>query len=325
MRTGLIFVIILFIYFLSGCERPVDNNQTGIGIPPAVPTGLKVYYANDGEVFIYWHHNNESDLKGYNIYRSTDSTHYSKEGFTSENYFYDDSLSYDSTYMYKVTALNLWNDESLPTVPVSATPLNLYAPEAPRNLLINARNWQGKLSVYLMWDPAKESDVKDYKIYRDTVADFNPDSSKFIGLSGTNNFSDTTRLALYKIYYYRTKAVDQGGLISKESPEVSDQILSIPQIIFPQNNSQTNYFQYFKIHAIKIPATYKIIVQDNEFFGTFWQTEFSSENANDTLLISFDATYIQPNTTYYWRIAAYSHQSTEPNSVSPLYKFVIKQ
>ncbi len=325
MRTIFILSVISFILLSNGCERPITTNQTDLGIPPAVPTGLIVYYASDGEVLLLWHRNKGLDLEGYNIYRSTDSTRYSKIGFTSQNYYYDDSLSYDSTYYYEIASLDIWNKESLRTLPVSAKPINRYAPEAPKNLQINARNWQGKLSVYLNWDPAVESDVSHYKIYRDTTANFIVDSSIFTGISYINNFTDSTGLNLYTDYYYRVKAVDKGGLISKESSEVNDRILGIPKLIFPHDNSIINYFPDFKIIAIKIPTTYNIIVQDNKFFGTFWQKKFNSNIVNNTIQIPFIANYIQPNITYYWRIATYSHQTIEPNSVSPLYKFIIKQ
>ena len=67
---------------LIGCERPTDANQKDDGIPPAVPTGVQISYAADGEILIEWLSNSEVDLKGYNVYRKVDTTDYKFLTFT---------------------------------------------------------------------------------------------------------------------------------------------------------------------------------------------------------------------------------------------------
>ncbi len=323
LRLSLIVLIILLL--LSGCERPTDITQTDSGIPPAVPIGLHVAYANDGLIAIEWQNNVEADLNGYNVYRSTDSTKFTFIYFTNNNYYLDDSLNYNTTYFYKITAVDIWNKESQLTGIVSAKPVNIYTPSTPRGLSINARNWEGKLLVYLSWLPNTEGDIAGFNIYKSLSPNFNADSATYIGFTKDINFSDTTNLSLYTQYYYRIKAVDKGGLQSDQTSIVNDEIYEIPQIIFPVDGSQTNYFYNFLIKAINVPANYKIIVQDNMFFGEFWSKDFFSSTVNDTISVTFDPTYLNSNTTYYWRVATFSQDGTNPNSVSPLYKFVINQ
>ncbi len=319
----------LFILFLSviiaGCGRQANINQAADSVPPAVPDGLRIAYASDGLIALEWQNNVEADLSGYNIYRSTDSLSFSNIGFTSNNYYFDDSLNYNTTYYYKITAVNISKMESQPTSVISAKPINRYPPSAPRGLSINARNYEGKLSVYLSWIPNSEGDIAGFNIYKGVSNSFTADSSTFIGFTNNINFSDTLNLSLYTHYYYRIKAVDKGGLLSDPTYIVNDEIYGMPQAVFPQDGAQTNYFNNFLIKAIAEPAAYQIIVQDNVYFGQFWSTQFSSSIVNDTISVNFNPTYLDANYTYYWRIATYSPGSNQPNSISPLYKFIIKQ
>ncbi len=323
-RTIVLLLILLIITF-SGCDRIVNTNQSGSGIPPAVPTGLRVAYATDGEAALVWRSNSEADLQGYNIYRSTDSTNFILAGSTSDNYYYDDSLQYNETYYYKITATDIWNDESLPTKIVSAKPINRYAPSIPAGLSINARNYQDSISIYLSWNPNYESDIAGFNIYRSKERNFNADSTTLIHFTSDINYTDTLNLSLYQEYYYKIKAVDKGGLISGASYEVSDEILGIPKIIFPANNSTVNYFNYFLIKSVSVPANYKIVVQDNMFYGEVWSDDFTSSIIDDTVAVNFNASYINTYVPYYCRIMTFTNGSNEPNSVSPLYKFIIKQ
>ncbi len=323
IRTGLFALLSLIFSF--GCNRPLDNTQSDTGVPPGVPVGLQVAYATDGTVAIYWQNNSEATLQGYNIYRSTDSVNFNVINFTNNNYYIDDSLNYNTTYYYRITAIDIWNNESKPTKIVSARPVNNYAPNPPQGFAINARNWDGKLSVYLSWYPNSEGDIKGFNIYKSLSENFTPGDSNLIGFTTGLNFSDTVNLKLYTTYYYIIKAVDKGGLTSPRSQELNDQIYGVPQIIFPQDNAQTSYFSNFIIRGIAVPANYKIVVQDNQFFSDFWSTSFFSSVVNDTISVNFNPVYINSNTTYYWRVATYSQDQVNPNSISPLYKFTIKQ
>ena len=96
---------------VSSCKRPVELTSSSNGIPPATPADVTIYAAYDGEIGIEWQGNSEPDLKGYNIYRKTDSTNYKIIDFTSDNYFIDDSLDYNTTYYYEITAVDNSNLE----------------------------------------------------------------------------------------------------------------------------------------------------------------------------------------------------------------------
>lgn len=311
---------------LTGCQRDANLIKPDDGLPPAVPVNLQIYYSAEGEIGIVWQPNSEPDLRGYNVYRKIGSSSiYNFLAFTTNDYFVDDSLLYNEVYYYKISAIDLRGRESNLSTEVFATPNNFKPPTAPRNVLINARNWEGKSSVYLSWDRNPESDVAHYNIYRSTQQNFTADSTNLVGETINSEFSDTTNLQFYTTYYYSVRAVDRGNLTSAPSETVRDEIYEISQPIFPADNSNLSPFNSFKILTIKKSVTYQIIVQTNQFFGDFWSTTFSSNVISDTISVKFNPVYLDYNVTYYWRVITYSPGGYSPNSISQQYKFTIKQ
>jgi hypothetical protein len=322
-RIRIATVLLLSFLLNNACERPAETINDP-GIPPVVPTGVRVYYASDGEITIEWQSNAETDVTGYNIYRRTDSTESLKIAYSTDNYYFDDSLDYNTTYFYKITSVSIWNRESEFSDEVSATPINRYKPQKPLGLQINARNWEGGISIFITWLNSYESDVTGYNVYRSNSSGFTSDSSNFIAFTNEINFSDTLNINLYTNYYYKVRAVDKGNLISDESSQINDLILEIPEIIFPEDNSTVEAFNEFLIKAVHLPATYRIGLQTNQFFGEIWSTKIETEITDDTLRINFTPSSLQFYKTYYWRVATYSGNSQDPNSISKLFSVTFK-
>ncbi len=318
-----IFIVLFLSILFNRCGRQENIVQVDDGIPPAVPTHISILFAGDGEVVLKWKPNSESDFDKYKIYRGIVSNAFDLVGETRNNIFIDDSLSYDQKYFYRISAVDLSGQESSLSVIVSATPVNKYPPSSPRGFQINARNWEGKKSFYLSWFKNKESDVAGYKIYKSKQPGFTADINSFVGSTTGRDFNDTSTFTFYKDYYYRIKAVDKGGLESKATNELKDQILEIPEIVFPLDNSQISQINNFIIKALPRPAQYKIIVQTNEFFDEFWSTQFSSKKTTDTLQVPFTPIFLNAGIYYYWRVATFTNGNSSPNSVSKLYKFFL--
>ncbi len=316
-------LLLFFIILIAGCERNAPTETGGDGIPPAVPTNVKVYSAFDGEIEIVWHANAEIDLKGYNIYRSTDSTNFTLIDFSDQNYYLDDSLNYDEKYFYRVSAVDIENRESNLSSAVSAVPKNIYKPFPPRFLQINARNWIGEKSIYLTWDPGYETDIAGFDIYRSTVPGFTPDSSNLNGFSGIASYSDTSDLSFLTSYFYKIIAVDRGGLKSDPSSEISDKILPMAGIVSPVGTVRTNILT-FKFTAVPVAATYEITLQSNPYFGQIWSKFITTNTVNDTISVDFSGNYIDYGVNYYWRVVTYTEDNSTPNSISPLFNFILQ-
>jgi endoglucanase len=92
--------------------------------PPAAPTGLAAT-PGDATVSLDWNDNGESDLDGYNVYRSTTpGGGYSQlnGSLLSSSDYTDNSVSNGTTYYYVVTAVDTSNNESGYSGEASATP-----------------------------------------------------------------------------------------------------------------------------------------------------------------------------------------------------------
>ncbi|MBA7593973.1 hypothetical protein ES703_00909 [subsurface metagenome] len=128
--------------------------------PPAAPTGLTATAVSHSRIDLDWNNNTEEDLDHYNVYRSTTS------GFNCDNSTFldeatvsdypDTSVDDNTTYYYKVTAVDTSNNESDPSNEANAT-----TPEAPAGptmhvlridmeLLHQGQSYQGKAIVYIV-------------------------------------------------------------------------------------------------------------------------------------------------------------------------------
>jgi|GEM_PF-1515455 len=122
-----------------------------IQVVPGIPTGL-VATPGNARVNLNWtapSFNGESNITGYNIYRSIiEIGNYSQIASPSGSIYNDTGLTNDQTYWYKVSAVND-NGESTLAGPVNATPVfGTMVPTAPRNINAEA----GIRNVTLTWD-----------------------------------------------------------------------------------------------------------------------------------------------------------------------------
>lgn len=311
---------------LAGCERIIDEEESDSDLSPAVPKGFSVYSATDGEVIIRWDVSSENNISGYYIYRAVSDSVMPIQIATvnSRNYYYDDSLDYNKVYYYKICAVNNRQKTSDLTGYIAARPINQYSPAKPQNLAVNGRFWDGRAYFSLQWNSNLESDLAGYKIYRSEFADFDTSSATFIGISKTNQFSDTTKsFTLYKNYYYKVSAFDKGNLTSEASNTTNDVILELPEIIAPQNNASFTYLDQFSFRTISAVCDYKIIVSNNPFIGEIWSKQFTATPSTQPINVLFDYYYLTKG-DYYWRIITISNDNGQPNSISPTFKFTIK-
>lgn len=194
-----------------------EYTVSSVDYPPAIPTGLSAIGYN-GSVSLNWNDNSESDLDGYNIYRSiTSGSGYGKLNGTPLNNsnYTDDSVVNNTTYYYVVTAVDVNENESNDSSEVSATPADTDAPATPTGLTKRA----GDQNVLLDWDNNTESDLAGYNIYRSTTS-----GSGYIKLNSsllnTPDYSDDS-VTNTSTYYYVVTAVDTSLNQSANSSEAA--------------------------------------------------------------------------------------------------------
>ncbi|WKZ70602.1 MAG: fibronectin type III domain-containing protein [Melioribacteraceae bacterium] len=321
--TLFLFSLLTALIFLS-CERNSPTEIIDDGIPPTAPIGLSVFRQYDGEVGIEWISNLEKDIKFYKIFRSiSNENNFAVIDSTSSTYFLDVGLEYDSTYYYKIKAVDLFGYESDFSAYVSAVPQNLYPPYPPYYLSINARNWNDSLSMKITFGNSFSTDVKHYEIHRSLNPNFSPDNSSLIGVTNELSFIDKNHLDLLVDYYYKIISVDKGNLQSQPSVEVRDFLLDKPIQISPENNASVDYFAEFKIQTCSKPADYRIVVQANEIYGPLTEINFSSNEINKIITVPIKNITFAAYADYYWRVFTYTKGNNIPNSFSKLQKFTI--
>jgi len=197
------------------------QNQNTDETSPAPPTGLTAT-SGDSQVDLNWDANTESDLAGYNVYRSTSpfqeisNATQVNEGLLGEASYTDSDVSNGTEYFYRVTAVDDAGNESGLSGEASAIPEE-QSPAAPTGLTATAGDGQ----VDLSWDPNSEEDLAGYHVYRSTSSfqevgnatrrtDFPVETTSFI-----DDVSNGTE------YFYRVTAVDTSDNESGPSNEAS--------------------------------------------------------------------------------------------------------
>lgn len=314
-------LFLLTVFFLS-CERPTDYSEEDDNLPPAVPDGIFVAYAADGDIVIRWNENVEPDFEYYTVYRSVgDTLNFTEMRTVRGNSYYDYPLEYNTEYFYRLTASDYKDRMSTPSPTVSAIPGNRYEPLVPRDLTVKARNWEGEKYFFLSWTVFYDTDIADFLIYRDTTADFQADETTLYDSTSNTNYRDDRAADFYTTYYYKVKARDKGGLVSEATDSYGDYLQPSPQVIAPLDSGEIDIFEDFIIIALDKPAVYEIILMPNPHYGEIFRASISSSQTGDTLAIPFRPPYISINTPYYWRVLTYSNQPGEPNSISPVRQF----
>lgn len=152
--------------------RVYDDGSSGGGgddtTPPAAPSNLTATAVSDSQIDLDWDDNSESDLDSYNVYRDTtsgftpDSSTLVASGVTSSAYS-DTDLSAETTYYYKVTAVDTSGNESDPSNEASATTDGDGGGSSDFSLSVSAYKVRGDKYADLTWSGANSTNVDVYR------------------------------------------------------------------------------------------------------------------------------------------------------------------
>ncbi|MFC2004634.1 fibronectin type III domain-containing protein, partial [Chloroflexota bacterium] len=194
-----------------------ENYTTANNIAPLAPTGL-VATGGDEEISLDWNDNIETDMDGYNVYRSlTSGDNYTQinVGLVVTSNYTDTGLYTGGTYYYVVTAVDNATAESGSSNEHYAT-ANTIPPVAPTGLVAT----DGVEEISLDWNDNSESDLDGYNVYRGDTGGGPYNKINGAILVETSNYTNT---GLYAggTYYYVVRAVDLGNNESSNSNEDS--------------------------------------------------------------------------------------------------------
>jgi len=203
-----------------------QSSEVPAGAPTAPP--IVQLQAGDGEVRLYWQASTEADLQGYFVYRSDrENLGFSRIATLDANTtsYVDTTVTNGSTYYYQVSAVNKAQRESArtPTPPLQAKPVpaeTVVGPDIPPTFPVGLEVRAQYDRLILTWQPNREPDLKEYRIYR---AVNNPTVPTGAGVTPQATVPKQTTMYVDvdlgenpadSIFYYRITAVNEAGLES---------------------------------------------------------------------------------------------------------------
>ena len=210
-------------------------------IPPDAPTGLRAEAKSEHEITITWTSNNESDLKGYEIYIN-DSTYAKDQKFKliytateNETSYVINNLNEQVTYSFTIRTFDEIPNYSPFSHVVTVTTPDLTCPKPPTNVLISNNT---EKSLLVSWTSAPDLDVIGYYIFRSLELSGPFENITKAQIQDTKYLS--TGLNENTQYYYYVKSIDDAGLISLPSEVSLGRTLFYPRP--PQINNSINDF-----------------------------------------------------------------------------------
>ena len=302
LKCSLCFLSIIFIVGLFSCSDETTMPDT---TPPHSPQNFTLLGGGDGQARFRWTKSTEPDLQFYRLYRSVNNPIlFDTLVETTQTEYLDQFLSYDSTYYYALTAVDLNDNESDPSHTIDVQPLNISAPLPPTFLIVNAFNntIENRKYINLTWLPPSVGDLSYFKIYRGSYPEFVANSSSLIDSTNLGTYYDNL-VEINQRFHYKVSSVDIGGKESAPSVGNSDLILDNPQLISPSNFSKFTSPFNFQWNFVDSAKAYKVFVGNSPFTDIIWES--NKVKVNETK-------YLGPNFVtsklYYWWVGAYSRE-----------------
>jgi hypothetical protein len=178
--------------------------------PPATPENLSGIIDKNGVVKLTWNANTEADFKGYKIYRANNLKEEFIERttkFCMDPNFIDtvDLNNLDSLIYYKVIAVDMNYNHSMPSLP-----LKLAKPDKIAPVAVVIRSVYGKENGLLIkWNYSSSADVKFTKLWR--IKNGSPKLYMTFKAGDTTSVLLDTGVVAGNFYEYKFEVVDRSG------------------------------------------------------------------------------------------------------------------
>lgn len=180
---------------------PEDHATTEESDTLSAPKNLTAEVINSSRIDLEWR--SVSAATSYYVYRAKSSSDYTKIGKTTSTSYKCNGLSEDTTYYFKVKAVNGSDTSPYSSVVRESTEESDNDLSAPTDLSAKV---QSSGEIYLNWDSVSAAD--SYYVYRATSSS---GTYTRIARTTTSSYRDTD-LSANTTYYYRVKAVDDSDV-----------------------------------------------------------------------------------------------------------------
>lgn len=300
LASGVTYYYRLSAYNALG-SSPYSNVLVITTAIPAIPSGLTAAAASENQINLTWSDNSNNE-SSFRIERSLTADFAAVTPINvgvNVNSYHDTPVEADTTYYYRVIAVNALG-ESLPSAAASVTtpsaPVIPADPTGLNNTLVTATR------VDLEWTDNSNNET-GFIIQRATDPDFTNDLISFETGTNTISFSDTS-VAPDTTYYYRVCAVNVVG-----NSGFTNVVTVITPALVPAAPSGLNATV---IGANRVDLSWS----DNAGNETGFRVERAADAAFTTGVVTFDIpaanttaysdTSTLINTTYYYRVFAYN-------------------
>ncbi|MDR8391075.1 T9SS type A sorting domain-containing protein [Aliifodinibius sp. S!AR15-10] len=178
--------------------------------PPATPQNVMAFTGPEG-VNVEWTANDEPDLEGYKLYRSTQREFSLNDqslvtDTLTQSPFVDTGVNSEQTYYYRFSAYDTAGNESEPT-----QEYGIYVDNSPPSVPNNLNVVSTDTGVFLQWDKVTTGDFDSYRIYRGQK-DVPVQSSDFLKAEAVQDtFYIDAPGEIESSFYYAVSSVDTVG------------------------------------------------------------------------------------------------------------------
>lgn len=283
----------LSVSFISAAAFMLLTAIPALAAAPTAPTNLTTTAASQTQINLSWT-DNSSNETGFKIERSPNGSTFTQIATVGANVttYASTGLTASTTYYYRVRAYT--NQNSAYTNVSSATTLT-NIPSSPSALSANPVSYN---QINLSWTDNADNE-SGFLIERGT------DGVNFTQIYGTSanvtNFNDTS-VSANTTYYYRVRAWNgygNSGYTNTASTTTPNYIPPAPSSLYATSISQSQINLTWADNAINEDG-YKIEMGTS----TSNFVQIASIGANT---VSYSATGLNANTTYYFRVRAYNN------------------
>ena len=262
------------------------------------PTGLSAVTVSSSTVEVMWTTVTDSDFSGCNLYRSTSSGGtFTKinSSLITDNNFTDSGLTANTTYYYKINAVNKIGGEGAYTSTVSATTNSIVI---PTGLSVTPESIS---AIRATWNAVTDSDYSGYNLYRSTSASGTFAKINSVPLT-TNTYTDSS-LSAGTIYYYKICALNAIGEEGSQSSAVSGYTL----INVPTGLAASAYGPAITLNWTACTGTN--VAGYNIYRNVTSEGTFTKVNGSLVTSASYQDNGLSNKTTYYYKVTAVDNYS----------------